>query len=94
MTFRRVAPQIFRNTDGYTVQIGSRTTMEYLEENRKAIVEVELGPIDTCVYKNRIVGWFSDGPEKPISEAEKDRIVERVASALRFDGSGVQISAY
>ena len=94
MPFRRIAPQVFEHTDGYTVQIGSRTTMEYLESNRKAIVQVEFGPADTCIYMNRVDGWFSTGQEMPMSDVEKSCVVERVAAALRFDGSGVQISTY
>jgi hypothetical protein len=68
--------------------------MEYLEKNRKAIIEVEFGPTNTCIYKNRIVGWVCDGQEAPMNEVEKDRVVERVASAVRFDGRCVQISTY
>jgi hypothetical protein len=94
MPFIRIAPQIFENTDGYTVQVGSRTAMEYLEKNRKAIIEVEFGPTDTCIYENRLSGWFCGGQESPMSEIEKDRVVARVVAALRFDGSRVQISTY
>lgn len=91
MTFRRVAPQIFENTDGYTVQVGSRTTVEYLEGVRKVIVEIECGSGSTRVYANRITG-LTNGRRISTSEGDKRQIIERVPAALRLDGSSVEIS--
>jgi hypothetical protein len=94
MVFRKIAPQVFESTDGFTVQIGSRTTVEYLEGIRKAIVEVEFGAGSICIYKNRVTGWFTSTQMLSMSESEKYDVVERVSSALRFDGSSIVISAY
>jgi hypothetical protein len=90
MTFRRVAPQIFENTDGYTVQVGSRTTVEYLEGVHKVIVEIECSSGSTCVYANRITR-LTNGRPISISEGDTRQIIERVFAALRFDGSSVEI---
>jgi hypothetical protein len=45
MTFDRLAPQVVRSSDGWTVQIGSRYHVEYIEDDRIASVEADLdGP--------------------------------------------------
>ena len=67
MVFRRVSPQVFENTDGYTVQVGSRTTMEYLEGARKTIVEVEFVIGRTRIYADRVTGWGNYGDMIPIA---------------------------
>ena len=43
MTFKRVANQMFDNSEGFRVQTGSRESMEYIEGTRKATVAVEFG---------------------------------------------------
>ncbi len=92
MGFRRVAPQIFQHSDGYTVQVGSRTTMEYIEGARKAVVEVEFGAGSTCIYEQRIVGWISGYKRTSMTDDEKRTVVERIVAALRFDGGNVETS--
>jgi hypothetical protein len=94
MAFRRVAPQVFENSDGYTVQVGSRTTIQYIEEARKAIIEVEFGVRSICIYYNRIEGWISGNRPLPMTTDEKRIVVERVAAALRFNGSLVEMSSH
>jgi len=94
MGFRRIAPQVFTNTDGYTVRVGSRTTMEHLEDVRKAVIEVEFGPGGVCIYTNRITGWFINGRELSMSNGEKELVIERISSAVRFDGGSVELSSH
>lgn len=94
MGFRRVAPQIFQHTDGYSVQIGSRTTMEYIEGPRKAVVEVDFGAGTTCIYVRRIVGWISGNQRPAMTDDEKRIVIERISAALQFDGSAVQTSTH
>jgi hypothetical protein len=92
MGFRRVAPQIFQHTNGYCVQVGSRTTMEYIEGSRKAVVEVEFGTGTTCIYVQRVVGWVSNGRRISMTDEERGMTIERIAAALQFDGSSVEMS--
>jgi hypothetical protein len=68
MGFQRVAPRIFENSDGYTVQVGSKTTIEYIEGPRRAIVEVEFGLNSTCIYVNRISGWVCGHLRLPMTD--------------------------
>lgn len=92
MSFHRIAPQIFANTDGYTVQVGSRTTMEYIEGARKAIVEVEFGVGSACLYSRRVVGWICNHLRVPMTDDERRVVIDRVSAALRFDGNSVETS--
>jgi len=94
MGFRRVAPQVFHHTDGYSVQVGSRTTMEYIEGSRKAVVEVEFGIGSTCIYVRRIVGWISGTQRLPMTDEERRIVVEKISEALRLDGSSVETSTH
>lgn len=91
--FLKVAPQVFQHTDGYAVQVGSRTTMEYIEGSRKAIIDVEFGRGTTCIYVRRIVGWISGSQRLAMTDDEKRIAVDRISAALQFDDSSVEISA-
>ena len=92
MGFRRMAPQVFENTEGYIVQMGGRTTMEYIEGLRKAVVEVEFGVGSTCIYVHRIAGWIMERGQMPMTDEERRIVIERVSAALQFDGSAVETS--
>jgi hypothetical protein len=67
--------------------------MKYLEDGREAIIEIERGLGTICVYTDYVTGWFKDGRESPMTAKDKDRVIERVSAAIRFDGSFAELSS-
>ncbi len=92
MSFRRVGKNVLVSSDGYTVQPGGRNCMKYLESGSEAVIQIERGLGTICVYTDYVTGWFKDGREFPMTAMDKDRVIERVSSAIRFDGSFVELS--
>lgn len=92
LTFHKIAPTIFENTDGYIVKGRNRDTLEYLEDPKRAIVGVEFGIKSVCIFRNDVTGCFLDEHIIPLTESEKERVIERVSAAMQFDGLLVEIS--
>ena len=93
MGFRRVGKNVLESPDGYTVKPGGRDCMKYLESGREAVIQIERGLGTICVYTDYVTGWFKDGCEFPMTATDKDRVIERVSAAIRFDGSFVELSS-
>jgi hypothetical protein len=67
--------------------------MKYLESGREAVIQIERGLGTVCVYTDYVTGWFKDGREFPMTATDKDRVIERVSAAIRFDGRFVELSS-
>jgi hypothetical protein len=93
VTFRMIAPTVFESTDGYLVKGRDRDTIEYVEGPKSAIVGVEFGIKSVCIFRKSVTGWLVDGQQTTlISEAEKERVVERVSAGMSFGGLLVERS--
>lgn len=83
--FLRIRPQVVRNLrHGYTVQIGSRFTVEYLESGHTAEVDAEFGGGAT-IYREGL-RWVGERGALPgRSDAE---VLERVVAGMRALSDG------
>jgi hypothetical protein len=89
MGFERVAPQVVRHSDGFTVQIGGRYHIEYLEAERAAEVTADLdGPV-VRLHANS-VRWTRPDP-RPATEPERTLILDRVRAGMAELGASCEL---
>ena len=88
--FTKLSPQKVRDASGYVVQVGDRHSVEYLENARKAVVEVEFGGI-VSVYGDTLSDWHLSGGQAPMTAAERTEILSRISAGLTAMGSRVEV---
>ncbi len=88
--FNKLGPQKVQHADGYIVQVADRSTVEYLEGNRKAVVEVDFAAL-TGVYQNSLRGWLGTGIEGEMSLDERVIVLERILAGLKAMGCSVEV---
>ena len=85
-----LSPQKARNEKGAFVQVADRHTVEYVEHNRKAIVEVEFGrPIS--IYAATLSDWIYDAGHRSMEPTEAAEVVSQMEEGLKAMGSAVEI---
>ncbi len=86
-----INPQkVLNDTLGYTVQIVDRYHVEYLEAERRALVEVDFGPV-IGVYGSTLTTWVAPYGDRQMSEGERNSVLSRIVEALKFMGSEVEL---
>jgi hypothetical protein len=89
MGFELVAPQVVRHSDGFTVQIGGRYHIEYLEAERAAEVTADLdGPLVRLHAKT--VRWTRPHARPP-TELERRLILDRTRAGMEAMGAACQL---
>lgn len=88
--FKKITPQKVESSDGYVVQVANRNHVEYLENARKADVEVDFG-ITVGVYSETLRGWLDVSGQSPITASEKRVILSRIVAGLEAMGSKVEL---
>jgi len=89
MGFERVAPQVVRHSDGYTVQIGGRYHIEYLAGDAVARIPADLeGPI-VRLHSKSIV-WVKPH-ERPATQEERTLILSRVKVGIEAMGDNCEV---
>jgi len=53
--------------------------------------EVITGPSGMVVYKSRIKKWDSPHETQPITDADRDKIVENIRNAFRFQNFEIDV---
>ena len=88
--FTKLSPQKVRHSAGYIVQVGDRHTVEYVEDGREAVVEVEFGACVT-VYENTLRCWLVAGHEAPMEQSRRTEVLSRISAGLAAMGSRVEL---
>lgn len=88
--FRKVSPQKIQHSDGYVVQVADRYSVEYLDENYRASVNVDFGPANVGVYLHSLVVKGRSGTEVHLCSIECDKVFERIVAGLEAMGSPVE----
>ena len=90
--FTSPRPNLYESSDGFSVEVLGRTGLCYREGERKMFVdsEVLMGPEGMGVYSSSIKRW--DAPhEGDVAEVERERILNNIREAFRFQGFEIQI---
>jgi hypothetical protein len=82
----KLTPQKVQSSSGYIVQVADRFFVEYIENEKKAKVEVDFAPV-VGIYESSLSTW-EDG--SPLSKKKEKIILNRIAEALKFMGSKVE----
>jgi hypothetical protein len=82
--FSRLAPQRVRHSDGFTIQIGSRYSIEYLDDHIRAEVETDMLSQIVPFYPETLKIRSSDARLDPPSQEERALILDRIKSGLEF----------
>lgn len=88
--FTKLSPQKVRDSLGYIVQVGDRHSVEYIEDARKATVEVDFGG-SVSVYGDTLSDWLIAGGRERMEQAERAEILHRIAAGLAAMGSKVEL---
>ena len=80
--FEKIAPQKVRHKTGYIVQVGSRHSVEYIDDQLFASVEVEFAPKVTLVYEKTLKGS---------AVSDHQEILNRIAAGLVAMGCNVEL---
>lgn len=83
MEFRRLSPQKVVHSLGYIVQVYDRTTVEYFDQDTRALVEVDFGSSVGIYIKS--IRVFNDS-QKTFNSREKRLILDRIAAGLEEMG--------
>lgn len=88
LMFIRLAPQKVRHSLGYVVQVADRTTVEYLDQGQRALVEADFGS-SVCIYE-KTLQFFGNEGNTPIG-SERKVILDRIVVGLEAMGIMVEI---
>ena len=84
--FTRLTPQRVRHSSGYIVQTGSRYSLQYLEGDTVAEVEADFAPVTGLYPDSMTIRAKNDAATRPATPEEKELIISRIESALKFLG--------
>ncbi len=91
LMFTQLAPQKVQHSSGFIVQTGSRYSLEYLDGNTVAEVEVDFAPVTAIYTDSVIIRTKNDISARPATPEEKVIIVSRIESALQFLGAKYEL---
>lgn len=91
--FKTPRPNVIESDEGFSVEVLGRTGLSYTEGTKKLKVDSELlaGPSGLAIYRNSIRSWNPPHDNDLIDENERDRIVDNIRRAFRFDGFEIQV---
>jgi hypothetical protein len=82
--FKKLSPQKVQHDSGYIVQVASRTSVEYLDANRKATVDVDFAA-SIGIYRKTLRGWLG------MNDDDKNEVLNRIVAGLKAMGSDVEL---
>ncbi|MCL2582379.1 MAG: Imm74 family immunity protein [Streptosporangiales bacterium] len=91
--FTRPEPNTYASSSGFTVKVLGRTGLRYTEGGRTAFIDSEVlsGDYGMWIIGNSLTEW--DQPDgSPISESERDRILDNTKRAFNFFGQQADIT--
>ena len=86
-------PNLYVSSDGYSVEVLGQTGLRYREAGRSAFIDSEVlaGPTGMLIYADSIAAWESSEGPTPVTEAERDHIIENVRATFRSQGFEVDV---
>lgn len=84
--FTSPRPNFYESSDGFSVEVLGRTGLTYQERGRTMFVDTEVltGPSGLVVYRDTISRWDPPYAEDLIDDAERERILQNIREAFRF----------
>lgn len=92
-TFTQPGPNMHESSSGFSVEVLGRTGLRYSEGSRTAFIDSEVlsGEHGIWIDGNSLTKW--DQPDgSPISDTERDRILDNVKRAFDFFGHRAEVT--
>jgi hypothetical protein len=92
--FSTPRPNLYESSDGFSVEVLGRTGLTYREASgREMFVDSEVlpGPAGMLVYRGTISQWKSPHNGEVINDAERERILQNIREAFRFQGFEIEV---
>ena len=91
--FTSQGPNLYKSSDGFSVEVLGRTGLRYREEGRQMFVDSEVvtGPSGMTVYKDTIQKWDPPYDSVPVTDSDRDRILNNIRDAFRSQGFGIDV---
>ena len=91
--FTSPRPNLYVSSDGFSVEVLGMTGLRYVEGDKQLFVDSEVlaGPSGMGVYKSRIKRWDSPHETDVITDSDRDRIIENIRKAFRFQGFEIDV---
>ena len=82
--FTSPRPNLYESSDGFSVEVLGRTGLRYREDGRQMFVDSEVltGSFGMAVYKDTIQNWDPPNDKIPITDSDRDRILNNIRDAF------------
>jgi hypothetical protein len=88
--FTKIAPQKVQHSTGYIVQVANRYLIQYIDNERKADVEVDFAKV-TGIYPETLVISDTRGEKRAISYQEREEILQRLLLGIEALGISFEV---
>ena len=91
--FTTPRPNLYVSDEGFSVEVLGLTGLCYREGERSVFVDSKVlaGPSGMGVFKSRIQRWDPPHENVAVTDSERDRIVENIRRAFRFQGFEIDV---
>ena len=86
-------PNLYKSSDGFSVEVLGRTGLRYCETGRQMFVDSEVltGPSGMAVYKDTIQKWDPPHENVPVADSDRARILNNIRDAFRSQGFEIDV---
>ena len=91
--FTKPRTNVIESDEGFSVEVLGRAGLLYIEGTKKLEVDSEVlaGPSGIVIYQNSIKSWGPPHNNELIDENKRNRIVDNIRRAFRFQGFEIQV---
>ena len=91
--FTSPRPNLYKSSDGFSVEVLGRTGLRYCEADRHMFVDSEVltGPSAMAIYKDTIQEWDPPCENVPITASDRIRILNNIRDAFRSQGLEIDV---
>ena len=84
---------VYESSDGFSVEVLGFTGLCYREGEKQMFVDSEMitGPALLVIWKSSVERWDPPHESEPVTDADRDRIVENIREAFRFQGVEIDV---
>jgi len=86
-------PNLYESSDGVSVEVLGRTGLRYSEGKRQMFVDSEVltGRSGMAVYKDTLQKWDPPYENVPVTDSDRDRILNNIREAFRSQGFEIDV---
>lgn len=84
---------LYQSAEGFSVEVLGRTGLAYRESGKEMFVDSEVLTGDTgmVVYRDSVSNWKPPHDDIPVSDADRERIVQNIRHVFRQQGFQIDV---